>query len=417
MFITPTRSAPSASTSRSAATVLAGVLLLAGLAGCAPASGDTDTPSNSGSGTAAVACPDEPSAAGTTPALVLLVGVHANAPAADVPAMLACDIRDTLRAGSPVAVVGLDGDPAVEDTIRFDSTAQNDAARSDDLTAAEKQVLSTVRGARASSDGSDLVAGMNVAADVAASLGSLDALIVVIDSGLPDRGALNMTTPGMLAARPAEVAGFLADQHALRKLDGMRVDLVGIGYTSSPQEPLTPSMTDNLTAILRTSLDKAGATVRVRPAPRTGNAPDTTFTTTPAPLPSTPTFTPASTTVYDDTTALGFLPDTTTLRDPPAASQAVASLAAWLTADPQRRATITGTCASDGTPAGRARLSRARADAIKALLTDLGVDPAQIATSGAGYIADPPDRRPDGTFDPAKAAKNRSVRITTTETP
>lgn len=396
---------------RSKAPGIIGLLLLVLLAACTPASGEPATGAGTEPGTAAIACTDEQPAGGE--ALILLVGTHGNAPGPDVPAMLACEIRATLQGGDPVAVVALDGDPAVVGTIRFASTAQNDTARGDDMTAAEKQVLDTVRGARATSDGSDLVAGLNVAADTATSLGSPHARIVVIDSGLPDRGALNMTTPGMIAADPSEVAGFLAGQHALDKVKGMTVDLIGIGYTTSPQQSLTPAMVANLTDILRQSLREAGATVRVRHAPRTGKAPDTPFTTVPAPLPASPQFTPNRTTVYRDTSALGFLPDTAVLRDPAAARTVVSDLAAWLRANPDRRARITGTCASDGTKAGRQRLSSERAERIKALLIDLGVNPDQVTTVGAGYIADPPDRRPDGSFDPAKAALNRSVRITT----
>ena len=398
---------------RSGPAAIVGVLLLVLLAACTPASGEPAADTGADPGAAVVACPNEqPASSG---ALILLVGVHANAPRPDVPAMLACEIRTGLQAGNPVSVVALDGDPAAVDTIRFASTAKNDAAIQDDMTEAENRVLSAVRGAQATSDGSDLVAGLNVAADLAASQGSQHARIVVIDSGLPDRGALNMTTPGMIGADPAEVADFLADQRALDKLAGMTVDLVGVGYTTSPQQSLTPWMVDNVTAILRKSLTAAGASVRVRPAPRTAEALNTTFVTTPAPLPATPEFTPNRTTVYDDASALGFLPDTTVLRDPAAARTVVADLAAWLTTDPGRRASIMGTCASDGTKAGRKQLSQQRAEQIKALLTDLGVAPDQVTTVGAGYIADPRDRRPDGSFDPANAALNRSVRITATE--
>lgn len=387
---------------RAGAAALATAALAAALTGCATAAGDP------------AGCPTGPTPA---PALILLVGVHANAPTAGVPAQLACDVQATLRAGNPVSVVSLDGDPAVEATLRVASTAQNGTAFNDDVIIAENEVISAVRNARASSDGSNLVAGFGVAADLATSAGAHGARIVLIDSGLPDRGALNMTVPGMIGADPDEVADFLADQGVLRKVAGMTVDLVGVGYTTSPQEPLSPAQIDNVTQILTAALERADATVRVLPVPRTGDAPDTPYTTTPAPLPAEPVFDPGTTIVYDDTTALGFRPDTTQPRDPDAARARLATVAGWLTADPDRRAIITGTCASAGTRVGRARLSHARADAIKTLLVGLGVDPDQLTAKGAGYIADPPDRRPDGTLDPAKAAHNRSVRITTTETP
>jgi outer membrane protein OmpA-like peptidoglycan-associated protein len=119
--------------------------------------------------------------------------------------------------------------------------------------------------------------------------------------------------------------------------------------------------------------------------------------------------------VFDDTTALGFLPDSTELRDPQAAARTLAGLAQWLNADRNRHVAITGTCASAGSKAGRARLSRARARAIKSLLVHVEVHSNQVSTQGLGYVADPPDRRADGTLDPARAAQNRAVSFTTSQ--
>lgn len=393
----------SAGPRRRTLTGLVGVALVTALAGCATASADPDP------------CDVEPASA-----LVLIVSVHANAPTAGVPAHLSCDIRATLRAGNPVSVVSLDGDPTVEAIARVDSDAKNGAALNDDVTRAENQIINAAHAAQASSDGSDLVAGIAVAADQATSLGSHDPRIVLVDSGLPDRGALNMTVPGMLGADPDEVADYLTAHHALPDLSGTSILLVGVGYTTAPQQPLTPALRQNVTTILTTTLQHAGATVHELPVPRNGQGPKTPYTTTTAPLPPDNVFDPDTETVYDDTSALGFHPDSTELRDPDAARDALTGLARWLSADPHRHATLTGTCASAGTctttdpHASDPDLSRARADTIKTLLTTrLSVDPTQVATRGAGYTADPPDRRPDGTLDPAKAARNRAVRITT----
>ena len=65
--------------------------------------------------------------------------------------------------------------------------------------------------------------------------GAPHADLVLIDSGLDDRGALDFTVPGLVAATPAEVAGQLKASGNLPDLRGFTVILVGIGYTAAPQ--------------------------------------------------------------------------------------------------------------------------------------------------------------------------------------
>ena len=387
---------------RFAKVVLTGSVLTLGLAGCG-----TDSSSN--------ACAEDQVAPS---ALALVVSVHQNTPAPGVPTALKCDLEATLGAGHPVNIVGLDGDPEVvaKDGFSVSSNAKNPDARKAELVRTESAVVESVKALEASSDGADLIAGLRVAADWARSKGAPDARIVLIDSGLPDRGLLNMTIPGMIGADPAEVAEFLNSQGALNALSGMQVSLVGVGYTTSPQPPLAATHIDNVTAILKASLEDAGATVTVLPVPRTGEGPSTSFVTTPAPLPSTPTFDPGTTIVYDASSALAFVGDSETeflFKD--SATAATADLASWLQADPSRRADIVGTVASVGPESNWVNFSLARANTVRDLLVGQGVDPGQITTRGAGYIADPPDRLPDGSLDPTAAVANRSVRITTSE--
>lgn len=382
-------------TLRRVAASMVGLALVSGLVGCS--SGDDE-------------CDNTPA----SPQLVIVVGVHQNAPAPQVHEVLKCDIRSTLNAGNTVAVVALDGDPAPFATIAVPQGAGNDLALRDAVTRAEGQVVAAVSGGAATSDGSDLIAALGVAADQAKSSGASGAQIAVLDSGLPDRGALDMTQPGMLGADATEVAQFMAAQGSLPDLTGLSVKLIGIGYTTAPQQPLSPGQRAAVTAILAHVLQQAGAAVSAVPAPRSGDGPATSFATRPVPVPAPepPAFAP-QTVVYDDTSALGFLPDSTQLREPEAAGQALGGLAAWLREDPQRSASIIGTCASAGTEEGRARLSQQRAETIRGKLIELGVDPGRLTAEGRGYTATPPDRLPDGTLDPAKAAQNRAVRITT----
>ena len=63
-------------------------------------------------------------------------------------------------------------------------------------------------------------------------------------------------------------------------------------------------------------------------------------------------------------------------------------LAAWLVEDRTRAVTLVGHTDAEGTLETNIRLSRARAEAVRArLVSDFGVDPVQVAAEGVGYLA------------------------------
>jgi outer membrane protein OmpA-like peptidoglycan-associated protein len=359
---------------------------------------------------------DECQATSPDAALVLIVGVHQNVPAPDVPKALACRLQATIATENPVTVIGVDGTPEVELAERFPVNNSNATVRGDDIERAIATVLGAVRHAAASSDGSALLAAVALAADQARSDRTPNAHLVLVDSGLADTG-LDLTQPGLLGADPEEVANFLAEQGALPDLTGLSIELVGFGYATAPQEPLTQAMRDSTIKIWTAVLTRAGATsVIVTPVPRTGEGPDTSYSTRTVPIPEPTSWTQdtGGPIVYDDTSALGFQPNSTELRDPAAALATLQPLALWLVAESSRGAEIVGTTSSWGTEEDRATLSKERAEAIRVLVVGLGASPDQINTRGAGYTAHPPDRAPDGSLDPVAAARNRAVRITTT---
>lgn len=66
----------------------------------------------------------------------------------------------------------------------------------------------------------------------------------------------------------------------------------------------------------------------------------------------------------------------------------LAELAAWLREDPARAVTLVGHTDAEGALEGNIRLSRARADAVRArLLSEFGVAAEQVAAEGVGYLA------------------------------
>jgi outer membrane protein OmpA-like peptidoglycan-associated protein len=387
-------------TRRAALALLAAALLLAGC-------GQADTPQAS-SNADATSC-------ATPQGLVLVVGVHRNEPAPGVPVVLACPLGKAIGSRRPVAVVADDGNPFVtlSATVLPVSTA-NAAAWANDTRAEEDRVLAAVASAKARTPGADLLGALSVAADEARSAGIAHPTIAVIDSGLSDRGLINFTEPGMLGADPAQIARFVAAQGALPDLRGASVDLIGLGYTTAPQPPLDAAQRVEVDRIWAAVASAAGASVEIVPFPRSGPGPRTALPTGIVEVPAVEAFQPEAgqTTIFDDTSPLGFYFDSTQLRDPADAQAELRPMAAWLAAAPGRRATLVGTTDSIGSPAYNKALSLARANRIAQLLISLGAPPAAISTQGAGYTADPPDLTPTGSVDPAKAALNRAVRIT-----
>lgn len=383
--------------------LVAGLLLLS-MAGCG---GDSDT------GT--------PPLCDSAPGLMLVVGVHRNMAAPDVSETIGCVIRETIRAGQPVGVVAVDGTPSVLLGTTVDlSKTNNPAARERAVEQGLNQVVTTVRQAAADSPGSDLLTGIRLAAAKARSLNAPTAEVVVIDSGLPDTGQLNLTVPGMLSADPADVTKLLAAEIKALGVQGMKVRLDGFGYSNPPQEPLTGAQTASVVALWTAVLQSAGAKVEPDPDPRTGPGPQTQYATKPVALPKpvTPNFCSPKTIVYDDSSPIGFLPKSNDFKDRPAAEELLKGLATWLTAVPGRTATVTGTTATAGTEKQRVDRSLGRANAVKTLLVkELGVAPAQITTDGVGthFKGFVPDLRADGSLDPVRAVRNRTVRIVTAQ--
>lgn len=116
---------------------------------------------------------------------------------------------------------------------------------------------------------------------------------------------------------------------------------------------------------------------------------------------------------------VGFKPDSAEFRDRDHAAELLSKYANYLAADPTHSLQVTGTTSSDGDESGRLTLSEQRAEAVKALLVQLGASNEQVNTKGVGtrYAGFTDDRRADGSLDPDLAIKNRNVLITVNSPP
>jgi OOP family OmpA-OmpF porin len=354
---------------------------------------------------------------GDPPGMVLIVGAHQGTPAPSLNPDLVCEVEATIRAGFPVWIEVPSGQPLLITprlaSVRGGTLAQQNSPR---LQQDVQRIQAAVAAARPGSPGIDDLAALAVAADEARSAGDPHAQLVLIDSGLDDRGALDFAEPGMLAATPSEVTQQLKASGNLPDLRGFTVLLVGLGYTALPQAPLPAKWRSSVTQIWAAVTRAAGAAVEIIPQPGQGPSVTTSQPVQTIRVPSTQPVKPdgPTTIIFTQESSVRFQPNTTVFADPAAAVQALTPIARWLSADLSRQAWLEGTTADVGPISGQIALSKLRAGRVRAELITLGAAPAQISTTGAGsnfpqFIA---DRTPSGVLLAGPAALNRSVRVT-----
>ena len=397
--------------------VLAVLAVSSLLAGCG--SGPEATGAGAGGGGGSISCPvpDGP--------IAVAVSGRANSPAPVLAPVAEQIVRESVErvpvdgVGPRLTLVGIDGRPEPLGSAAFPPRSQNDIAIGRERRTFLDSFRQSVSTVRAKAPEVDDLAALDVAARAARS-GESAGTVVFIDSGLQTVDPLDFRQPGVLDADPVEVVAFLERTGAIPDLNGLTVIFVGIGDTAPPQKGLDVARRERLVA-LWSEIAKAGgaACVHVDSAPRGGGAPTGVPRVGKVPVPPPPVadFSALGTTVLPDDGTVGFVPGRAVLRDPRAAAEVLRPFGDWLLDDRDRRVDLTGTTARFGDLAGQIELATLRAEAIKQVLVDQGVDPAQITTRGVGsefpeYVN---DQGSDGSLLPGPAAANRTVRIDPSE--
>jgi outer membrane protein OmpA-like peptidoglycan-associated protein len=350
--------------------------------------------------------------------LGLIIGAHRDVPAPQLSAIVQCELQDAIKNGQPVFLVVADGQPSVRMLSLVPVIGGTPAGQVARVDANLATVRARVSEARPGNAGIDDLAALAVASDEARSVGVPHATLVLADSGLDDRGALNFTRSGMLAAQPKDVVGQLRKNGEQPHLGGMSVILSGIGYVAAPQTTLPVNLRTNLTSIWQAVIASSGGTVTaVDPNPVSGPAVRTVYAVNRVPISAQVPVRPGpnKTIVFNAESPVSFVANSPQFLDPAAAEKALRPIGQWLAADPRRRATITGTTMNYGSYAGQVQLSLARARAAEAVICAAGASPDQITVRGVGSHFPQykrPDKAADGSPLPTAALANRSVRIT-----
>ncbi|WP_433783499.1 OmpA family protein [Actinomycetospora sp. CA-101289] len=401
-------------TARRAAGLLSLVLTGALLAGCS--SGESAGGGFSGGGGSALSCP--------TPVgpMAFAVSGRANSPEPGLPqavqdATVSVLSRSVDEGYEPrITLINVDGRPTSAGNDTFRTDAGNALAAEDDRNAFLDGFGSAVTELRAQTPEVDVLSALDLAGRSAG--GNRPGTVVLVDSGLSTVAPLDFRQPGLLEAPPEETVDALRSSNALPGLQGTTVVLAGLGDVAEPQPALSPAQRQSLVALWTAIATAGGAScVAVLPEPRGGDAPTDAPAVSVVDLPPPPAITPGRATALPDDNSVGFQPDTAEFRDRNAARGVLTPFAQFLTASPNRRIALTGTSARAGTPQGQVDLSTRRAEAVKALLVELGAPADRITTRGVGsqfpgYVN---DVGPDGRQLPGPASSNRTVIVEPSE--
>jgi len=370
-----------------AATVIA---LVSGLAACSGGSPPVQAPA-------------------TDPAAVAVVTGEATSPAAIETPTIKALLNRAFDRNAGFAVVDAGGRPRLFATRlggTFGNSDAKNAALAEQMSAAIRALDKVIP---ATSDSDPWTA-------VSEAIGWLHdqggGTLVVENSGLGTTGFLNYRQPGLLEADPAELVTFAQAHDEEPDATGIKVILLGIGWTAPPQPALDAPERVNLLGQWAALLKAAGAQASIDQTPLTGpapaGAPKVSLVTTTQVIWDPP---PGTCGTALNTTELHFIVGTAQLQDPAAAKPVLRNVVAELKAN-HRVATITGTTSSEGGAAINIPLSKKRAQATAQLMESMGLPRSQIGqviglgSQFPGYV---PDIGPGGVLLPGPAAENRQV--------
>lgn len=378
-----------------------GVLAAAVLSGCQGSSQG----GSSGTQLVSMPCPTD-----TGGAVTLVVGARQNSPRPALPDQIQALVRDAATAGTEIQVVRIDGVPTVALQAKFSTNGHNSAIRARDLQNFVAGVGNVVSGLLPKAPEADDLAALTQAAQITPDGGT----VVMLDSGLPTKGALSYQDPDMFGSSTAMITAYLRDQNVLPDLSNRAVVFVGLGDTADPQPPLPENVHKQIADLWTAIAHQAKAScVYSLGAATTRTAIDTSVPVSVVKPPAVPVFHNCGSTVLGDSGAVGFVLNSDQFRDPAAARSTLQGLAAQLIGHAQL-VTLIGATSSEGSADRNQVLSEERANAVKAVLVQLGVAAQRITTIGDGSHG--PDHRVDmtksGALIPAAAEHNRSVTVT-----
>lgn len=354
--------------------------------------------------------------------LAVIIGAHANAPRVNTSVMYDAVLEACSQSGSTVSLIVNDGAPYAS-VVTIPETKSGLSSEKYRTIAEERadQILSIADQMYAKTAESDLLSAITLAGrQLNAEEGGRKELII-IDSGLTTAEPLDFSESLLESITAEQVVSLLETQRALpdlQEIDSVR--FFNIGDVAEPQARITEANRETLIEVWDGILKQAGAKeiefktdLPLSTFYAEGEVPEVS-TVTVLERASALVLTEMNLSEMDavsfDEETIAFLADTDELVDREAAKTALEGAAAYMAAHPEFRAMLVGTTAKFGDLENCISLSEKRAEVVKELLVENGIEEDRLETAGMGY--DNPFYKNDqknGGLDEAAAAQNRAV--------
>jgi len=377
-------------------------------------------------------CTDSAPVASTSCALIL--GVRKNFPLPSVSCeSLSAVIEEAVLDFGTITTVTSDGVPTLLEPVSVSDEGLSDYRMSVIAQQVAQGVLDTAYAGVPQAAETDLLAALTLAGRSLVNRTQDRRLIVVVDNGLSTAGVLNFAKQPLLKTSPEEIVAQLNNMGAIPDLSGCELIWIGMGETEAPQSALSPTDRQALKAIWSAILTETNASFVISDEVYATAAVDkSTFpyvsvvssehgTVEPEPKPEPAPELPVVSVLTEvrrfDSTSVAFKSSSVELIDPAAAQDALQEVVDILGETPIPIVVAGATATADTVEKCRS-FSLRRAETIRALLVEMGVDTSLITTVGLGYDLDPyhtHDLDANGRLIEVEAQKNRCVYIVAAE--
>ena len=345
---------------RKMAALLAGALTAAVLTGCGMFPSQTE----------------QPTATDTVLLMTQGDGMPALNKDEDVEEFLSC-VNTTL--GGSASLVITDGNPQVIGPVRFDEEKANSVQQEKTDKKKSAEVAEMLKSAAASTPETDLISALSLAARLAASGTAEDKQIVIRHSGVNTADSLPMQELDLVSSDITDLIDQLDAEALIPDLQGVKIHFFGLGDVAGSQQALSKKQVKWLQSFWQSFFERSGAEVTFHADIVSGNALTNGHSVTPV--------TPAEGVnfVKFSSKKVEFKPDSDDFLDEETARSAIAEVAAQMK-EGSAHYIIAGSTAKVDNPTqdGPARLSLLRAQAVRQVLVDEGVDAERLTCVGLG---------------------------------
>jgi outer membrane protein OmpA-like peptidoglycan-associated protein len=349
---------------------------------------------SSGGDSAKLSCPDAAVAG-----LAVALGGRANSPAPVLPSSLGAMIDKVMDDRKGVTAIRVDGEPKIVCGLRFTANPKATEAKKEERKKFRRLVGTVLNRTHAVRPEADPLRALSYAANAAQPGGT----VMLVDSGLQTVPPLDFRANDLLYADPDAVVRDLKRRGLLPDLRERVVVLAGIGYVADPQADLDDATRQRLVTMWERLVRAGGATdVKVLTEPVTKESAVKQPTVSPVTIRVVENAKPGcgQEIILPDDGAVGFVPNTATIKDPARARALLGQVATWMAENGHATVALVGTVAHYGPDQGNGGLSRARAQRVAELLRELGVPGNRVSARGDGWGPFPSkDAPPDPTYD------------------